>query len=157
MSFLRTLSDQEASGEVADVYDQERKERGFVMEATRALTTRPEVLLAWERFTAVARDGGFTLSRRDLRSAGLPERDVAMLEYAEKVTVAAHTVTEDDIQRLRQQGFSDEQIFDIALCAAVRNFFSRLIDAVGALPDHDLQGLEPADLRAALMVGRQVG
>jgi uncharacterized peroxidase-related enzyme len=198
MSFLRTLSDQEASGEVADVYDQERKERGFVMEATRALTTRPEVLLAWERFTAVARDGGFTLSQRDwrlitlvaakhvrstycslvygralvedlgspaavlaverdFRSAGLPERDVAMLEYAEKVTVAAHTVTEDDIQRLRQQGFSDEQIFDIALCAAVRNFFSRLIDAVGALPDHDLQGLEPADLRAALMVGRQVG
>lgn len=167
------------------------------MEATRAMTTRPEILPAWERFAGVVR-GGFTLPRRDwrlitlvaakhvpstycslvygraliedlgapaavlaverdFRAAGLPERDVAMLEYAEKVTVAAHTVTEADIQRLRQQGFSGEQIFDVALCAAVRNFLSRLLDAVGAVPDPEFQGLEPADLRAALTVGRQVG
>ena len=195
MSFLRTVGDGEASGEVADVYDQERKERGYVMDATRALSTRPEVLLAWERFMAVAREGGFTLPlrdwrlitlvaakhirstycslvygralvedlgsaeavlavERDFRSAGLSERDVAMLEYAEKVTVAAHSVTEDDVERLRRHGFSDEQVFDVALCAAVRNLFSRLIDAVGATPDPDLHELEPAELRQALVVGR---
>jgi uncharacterized peroxidase-related enzyme len=195
MSFLRTIGDQEASGEVADVYDQERKERGYVMDATRALSTRPEVLLAWERFMAAAREGGFTLRlrdwrlitlvaakhirstycslvygralvedlgsaeavlavERDFRSAGLSERDVAMLEYAEKVTVAAHTITEGDVERLRRQGFSDEQVFDVALCAAIRNLFSRLIDAVGATPDPDLHELEPAELRAALTVGR---
>jgi uncharacterized peroxidase-related enzyme len=198
MSFLRTIGDDEASGEVADVYDQERKERGYVMDATRALSTRPEVLLAWERFMAVAREGGFTLSlrdwrlitlvaakhirstycslvygralvedlgsaeavlavERDFRSAGLSERDVAMLEYAEKVTVAAHTVSEDDVARLRRHGFSDEQVFDVALCAAVRNLFSRLIDAVGAAPDPDLRELEPAELRDALTVGRRLG
>jgi uncharacterized peroxidase-related enzyme len=197
MSYLRTIGDQEASGEVADVYDQERKERGYVMDATRALSTRPEVLLAWERFMAVAREGGFTLAlrdwrlitlvaakhirstycslvygralvedlgsaeavlavERDFRSAGLSERDVAMLEYAEKVTVAAHTITEGDVERLRRQGFSDEQVFDVALCAAIRNLFSRLIDAVGATPDPDLHELEPAELRAALTVGRQL-
>jgi uncharacterized peroxidase-related enzyme len=198
MSFLRTIGDQEASGEVADVYDQERKERGYVMDATRALSTRPEVLLAWERFMAAACKGGFTLSlrdwrlitlvaakhigstycslvygralvedlgsaeavlavERDFRSAGLSERKVAMLEYAEKVTVAAHAITEDDVERLRQHGFSDEQVFDVALCAAIRNMFSRLIDAVGATPDPDLRELEPAELRDALTVGRQLG
>jgi uncharacterized peroxidase-related enzyme len=198
MSFLRTIGDDEASGEVADVYDQERKERGYVMDATRALSTRPEVLLAWERFMAVAREGGFTLSlrdwrlitlvaakhirsiycslvygralvedlgsaeavlavERDFRSAGLSERDVAMLGYAEKVTVAASTVTEEDVERLRRHGFSDEQVFDIALCAAVRNLFSRLIDAVGATPDPDLRALEPAELRDTLTVGRRLG
>jgi uncharacterized peroxidase-related enzyme len=194
MGFLRTIGDQDATGEVADAYDQDRKELGYVMDATRAITTRPEILPAWERFTSVAR-GAFTLPLRDwrlitlvaarhvpstycslvygkalvedlgspdavlavehdFRRAGLSERDVAMLEYAEKVTVAAYTVTEADIRRLRQHGFSDEQIFDVALCAAVRNLYSRLIDAVGATPDPELQELEPADLRAALTVGR---
>jgi uncharacterized peroxidase-related enzyme len=93
---------------------------------------------------------------RDFRSAGLPERDVAMLEYAEKVTVAAHTVSEEDVRRLRRHGFSDEQVFEVALCAAVRSPFSRLTDAVGAMPDPELQALEPADLRDALVVGRGV-
>jgi uncharacterized peroxidase-related enzyme len=194
MSFLATIADQDATGEVADLYDQDRKERGYVMDATRALSTRPDVLLAWERFIGVAR-GSFTLPlrdwrlitlvaarhvpstycslvygkalveelgspeaviavERDFRDAGLSERDVAMLEYAEKVAVAAYTVTEADAERLRQHGFSDEQIFDVALCVAVRNFYSRLIDAAGATPDPELQELEPAELRAALTVGR---
>ena len=197
MSFLRTVGEQDASGEIANAYDQDRQKLGYVMDATRVMTTRPEVLPAWERFIEVAR-GAFTLPlrdwrlitlvaakhvpstycslvygrrlledlgsadavlavQRDFRTAGLSERDVAMLEYAEKVTLAAHTVSEADIQRLRQQGFADEHIFDIALCAAVRNLFSRLVDAVGATPDPEFQALEPAQLRAALTVGRQLG
>ncbi len=55
--------------------------------------------------------------QRDFRSAGLSDRDVEMLAYAEKITKDASRVTETDIDRLRSVGFTDQQICDIALCA----------------------------------------
>jgi hypothetical protein len=39
--------------------------------------------------------------RRDFRRAGLPERDVAMLAFAQKVARAAHEVTQADTDALR--------------------------------------------------------
>ena len=85
--------------------------------------------------------------------AGLSGRDVAMLEYAEKVTIAASTITQADIERLREHGFSDVQISDIALCAAWRTFISRFFDAVGATPDDEYRSLDPV-FRDPLVVGR---
>jgi len=92
--------------------------------------------------------------QRDFRTAGLSARDVAMLDYAEKVTIDASKVTQADIDGLRRAGFTDQQISDIALCAAFRAFVSRFFDATGAGP-------EPAyidddeDFRSALTVGRR--
>lgn len=72
---------------------------------------------------------------RDFRNAGLSAQDVAMLSYAEQVAINASTVTQADIDALRTAGFSDRQICDIALCAAWRCFYSRFIDAMGAMPE----------------------
>jgi uncharacterized peroxidase-related enzyme len=93
--------------------------------------------------------------QRDFRSAGLSERDVAMLAYAETISRNASQVSQEHIERLRSVGFTDVQICDIALCAAFRCFVSRFFDAVGA-------GTEPAfldsdaEFRRAMTVGRQV-
>ena len=90
---------------------------------------------------------------RDHRSAGLAEREVAMLTYAQQVARDASTIEEADIERLRAVGFSDREICDIALCASFRCFVSRFFDAVGA-------GIEPEFIdpdegfRSALTVGR---
>ena len=92
--------------------------------------------------------------QRDFRAAGLSPRDVAMLEFATAVATRSHTVSEANIDELRTHGFTDEQIFDIAVCVGIRNCYSRLIDAVGAAPDPALLDLEPASLRTALAVGR---
>jgi uncharacterized peroxidase-related enzyme len=89
----------------------------------------------------------------DYRQANLTARDVAMLDYAEKITIAASSVSEADIGHLRDHGFTDPQISDIALCAAWRNFISRFFDAVGATPDDEYRALDPA-FRDALTVGR---
>ncbi len=93
---------------------------------------------------------------RDYRSAGLPPAEVAMMAFTEKVTLHAHTVTPEDIEELRDHGFSDAEILDIALAAAVRNFYSKALDALGAEPDSKYLELEP-ELRAALAVGRPFG
>jgi uncharacterized peroxidase-related enzyme len=93
---------------------------------------------------------------RDYRNAGLAAADVAMLAFAEKVTLQAYRVTEEDVTELRGHGFADDEILDIVLTAAGRNFFSRVVDAVGAQPDPEYLHLE-GSLRQTLTVGRPFG
>jgi hypothetical protein len=64
-------------------------------------------------------------------------------------------VTAADIARLRDMGLTDEEIVDVALTAAVRCFFSKTLDALGASPDVAYQKLDPV-LRDSLTVGRAI-
>lgn len=79
-----------------------------------------------------------------------------MLEFAEKVTLGAYRVTEDDIAGLRRHGLSDAEILDVAFAAAARNFYSRMVDAVGARPDPEYEAIDEG-FRRVLAVGRPVG
>ncbi len=78
-----------------------------------------------------------------------------MMEYAVKVSTEPYKIVPRDIKTLREHGYSDAEIVDIAAVAAARNFISRLIDALGAEPDIEHLELEP-ELREALVVGRPV-
>jgi uncharacterized peroxidase-related enzyme len=93
--------------------------------------------------------------QRDFRNAGLPEKDVEMLAYAEKITRAASRIEQSDIDRLRSVGFTDPQICDVALCASFRSFVSRFFDAVGAGPEAAFIDGDD-DFRSAMTVGRQI-
>ena len=93
--------------------------------------------------------------QRDYRSAGLPERDVAMLSYAEKIATGAHRIVQADIDRLRAAGFSDLNISDIALCASFRCFLSKFVDATGAVPEPAFVDADAA-FRTAMTVGRSL-
>ena len=90
---------------------------------------------------------------RDHRAAGLTDRDVAMLDFAKMVAIDASRVTLADIDRLRMLGFTDPQICDIALCAALRCFMSRFYDATGAGPEPLFLDVDEK-VRTALTVGR---
>ena len=78
-----------------------------------------------------------------------------MMTFAEKVARDAAAITAADVQTLREHGFTDPEIFDIAAAAAARCFFSKLLDALGAEPDANYAQVE-ADLRQALVVGRPI-
>ena len=92
----------------------------------------------------------------DHRNSGLDEVDVAVMDLAEKVADDATSVTQADIDRLRELGLTDPEILDIVLAAAARCFFSKVLDGVGALPDREYTDqLEPG-LREALTVGRPI-
>jgi uncharacterized peroxidase-related enzyme len=90
---------------------------------------------------------------RDHRTAGLTPAEVAMMSFAQKVTLNAYQVGPEDIEELRHHGFSDEEVLDIVLVAAARSFYSKVLDAVGAEPDPDYATLPPK-LREALAIGR---
>lgn len=86
---------------------------------------------------------------RDFHDAGLPAAEVAMMDYAVKLSTDAAAMTDNDAQQLRDVGLSDREIADITLAAAARNFFSRAVLAMGV--DLDVPpGLSP-DLQSALL------
>ena len=67
----------------------------------------------------------------DWRKADLTPGEYAMLEYAEKLTIAPSTMTEDDIEALRAAGWEDRDILDIVHVCAYFNFRVRVVDGLG--------------------------
>ena len=90
---------------------------------------------------------------KDFRNAGLPPEEVAVMSFAQKITSQANQVNEKDYDELREYGLSDEEILDIVLASAARNFFSKTLDGLGASPDELYLELEP-ELRQVLTLGR---
>jgi len=87
----------------------------------------------------------------DYHNAGLTEAEVVMMEFAEKVSVDASSMTDADSLRLREAGYSDREIVDIALAAAARNFYSRAVQALAV--DVDPPGILSPRVAAALVAG----
>jgi uncharacterized peroxidase-related enzyme len=94
---------------------------------------------------------------RDHQTAGLTDQEVAVLDFAVKMTDHAYKVTSRDIERLRAAGLSDEEIVDIAAATAQRNFASRLYDALGAEPDEAYRQLEESLVEVLDVGGRWSG
>jgi uncharacterized peroxidase-related enzyme len=92
----------------------------------------------------------------DHRRAGLGQADVALMDFAGRVTADAASVTAADVATLRAGGRPDDGILDIALAAAARCFFSTVLEAMGIEPDAAYRAeLEPG-LHQALTVGRPI-
>lgn len=81
------------------------------------------------------------------RNAALSGRHRAMLDFAWKLTETPQFVEEADRQALRDAGFSEQDIFDIAEVAGFFNMTNRVAYAVHMMPNHDYHYLsrEPAD------------
>ena len=71
------------------------------------------------------------------RAAGLPQRQYAMLAFAEKITFSSAQIEEADRQALREVGFSEREIWDIAAVAAFFNMSNRLASAVDMRPNDE--------------------
>jgi len=92
----------------------------------------------------------------DYHHAGLTDQDVTVMEFAEKITPHAHIIQKEDIEKLRGHGLTDEEILDVALASSVRNFWSKMTDAMGVVPDDKYLDLEP-NVRKAMQKGRPFG
>lgn len=191
--YLHTIEEADATGRVAEIYEAQRSQFGFVMATAKSLTPRPDLLPIYTDFSDKIRSG-FSLGprewrlitliaakhipstycshvygkqligdlgsketvlavQRDFRTAGLSDRDTEMLAYTEKIAKDATQVSQADIDRLRVAGFTDQQICDIALCAAFRCFVSRFFDAMGAGPEPVFIDAD-IEFRTAMTVGK---
>jgi uncharacterized peroxidase-related enzyme len=69
--------------------------------------------------------------KANYRRAPISEAELAMLEFAELLTVQPSNVVEEDVQRLRAVGWSDEDIVDIVHQTALFNYMTRVADGLG--------------------------
>ncbi len=69
------------------------------------------------------------------RVANLEPRQRAMLDFAAKLTTSSAEIEEADRQALRDAGFSDRDIFDIASVAGFFNMTNRVASAIDMQPN----------------------
>ena len=69
-----------------------------------------------------------------LDEAALTAAERALLEYVELVTRAAYRTTRDDVQKLRDAGWTEDQIAEAVYVTAMFAFFNRVADAFGVPP-----------------------
>ena len=64
----------------------------------------------------------------DFRRADLDSKTRALLEFAEKVSLAPYRVAAEDLDQLRQAGLTDEDIFLATHIIGIFNYLVRLAD-----------------------------
>ena len=82
---------------------------------------------AYGRAAQALRDG-------DIDTAGLDAPHRLLLDFAATITRHAYRVTDEQVQGLRDAGWSDAQIAEAAYVAALFNLFVRLADTFGIEP-----------------------
>jgi alkylhydroperoxidase family enzyme len=71
------------------------------------------------------------LAKGDLDGAGLSAAEHGLLQYVSKVTEAAYRTTHEDVQKLRDLGWTEPQIAEAVYITAMFAFFNRVADAFG--------------------------
>ncbi|MCY6383217.1 peroxidase-related enzyme [Hoeflea prorocentri] len=75
------------------------------------------------------------------RAADLDEKQMAMLDFAVKLTEEPAKIVEADRQVLRDAGFSDRDIWDIAATASFFNMSNRMAAATDMRPNDDYHAM----------------
>ncbi len=82
--------------------------------------------------------GDDTLTRqiiKDFRSADIDSQTRRMLEYAEKLTLRPAEMSEADLEPLRKEGMTDEDIFDLVQIVGYFSYTNRRANGLGVDPD----------------------
>lgn len=67
----------------------------------------------------------------DWRSASLQPRQVAILDYVEKLTRTPSEMTRDDVEALKDAGLGEPEILDVNQIAGYFAYVNRLADGLG--------------------------
>ncbi|MGE5274333.1 MAG: peroxidase-related enzyme [Verrucomicrobiota bacterium] len=79
--------------------------------------------------------------RTSYKYADLEPRERAMLDFAVKLTEWSAQCTEDDVAALRDAGWTDEDVMDIAEVTGMFNFTNRLASGLGWVPNDEFATL----------------
>ncbi len=75
------------------------------------------------------------------RTADITPRQKAMLDFATKLSLQPYDVSDADIETLRQQGFSDEDIWDIGAITAFFSLSNRMAHLTNMRPNDEFYTL----------------
>jgi alkylhydroperoxidase family enzyme len=123
---------------------------GFVPNVFLALAHRPaewRAFMAYHDALLVKDSGSLSKGEREMiivatsavnpLKADIPPRQRAMLAFATKVAQASHEVGEADFAALREHGFDDEDIWDIAAITAFFGLSNRMANVISMRPNDE--------------------
>jgi len=178
MAWIDVVDEENAEGELADLYEQIRSSRGKVANIMKIHSLHPEAMETHLEFylTIMFKRAGLSREQRELvattvssinnceyctqhhgealhaywkdeerleqliedhRSIELSEADRALVDYAIKLTERPNDMAEADVQRLREVGFTDEAILNLALVTGYFNFVNRVAVGLGVQMNED--------------------
>ena len=79
------------------------------------------------------------------RQADISDRHMAMVDFAVTLTTSPETVTGEEIQRLRDAGFSQEEVWDVASVAAFFNLSNRMATVADMRPNDEFYAMGRGD------------
>lgn len=71
------------------------------------------------------------------RKADITPRQTAMLDFAMRVALESHAIDERDIDRLKEEGFDEEDVWDIAAIAAFFGMSNRIANVTATRPNDE--------------------
>jgi uncharacterized peroxidase-related enzyme len=77
----------------------------------------------------------------DYRRAALTEKQLAILDYAVKITVNPKECSPADHEKLMALGLTQQEVWDVIEIAAMYNFTNRLAHASGMMPNPEYHAL----------------
>jgi uncharacterized peroxidase-related enzyme len=77
--------------------------------------------------------------QEDYRWAGLTAPEVALLDFAVKLTKSPSAVERHDLDALRVHGLTDEQLVDAVHGISYFNFINRVLDGLGVDPEASMR------------------
>lgn len=102
-----------------------------IQTAVNALLTKPAVLSPTLRQMIEAHAAGLS---GGVRPAG--ELPPELVNYVDKVARYAYKVTDQDVQDLKENGYSEDMIFEITLCASLGAGLARLECGLNAIKEN---------------------
>lgn len=132
------------------------REVAVMVAATAAARGDAYCALAWGSRLAELSDEATAASVLQGVDSDLPEREAALAGWSRQVVQDPNATTEAHVNRLRDAGLNDQEIFEATTWIAFRLAFSTINDALGARPDPQLAEKAPRLVREAVTYGRQV-
>ncbi|HEY1916435.1 MAG TPA: hypothetical protein VGH27_12755 [Streptosporangiaceae bacterium] len=130
------------------------RQRGILVLAAASARGDSYCSLAWGGKVADAFGTELAAAVLSGSDAGLTEQETVIAWWARKVVNDPNATSLADVQKLRDAGLSDTQVFAITVYVSLRLAIATVNDALGAHPDAKLVAALPPEVAAAVNWGR---
>jgi uncharacterized peroxidase-related enzyme len=130
------------------------REVAVMVVATAAARSDSYCALAWGSRLAELSDDATAARVLQGEDGDLSDREAALAGWSRQVVHDPNATTEATVDRLRDAGFTDQEIFEATSWIAFRLAFATVNDALGARPDQQLAKKAPPLVREAVTYGR---
>lgn len=77
--------------------------------------------------------------KKNYQEADLDQKTRGILDYAVKLTKIPNEVTDEDVEKLRSVGCTDQEILDVCQITAYFNFVNRMAEGLGVQLEKEYQ------------------